>query len=259
MSNQRTDQSATNSRSKNGLDEATTTNQEVPWAWIKATNDILTNPPYKEPQLPVQLLPWLWLSDEYNSVRQIDKLLELEVTHVLTTNTMQRGDLERIRLRLQQVGISHHAIDAHDENGYDMIGLHWEECKQFFETARNHPKGKLVVHCLAGMNRSGLMAAAAMLTLGGEKDNNGSSVSERDAPESKRLKDTSLLNVVKILKRKRGMILTNLSFQKQLCDLAAREGMLGERPEGYSDDPLPASNFIRYGPPPNEALDRFWS
>eukprot|EP00526_Cylindrotheca_closterium_P027926 CAMPEP_0113650936 /NCGR_PEP_ID=MMETSP0017_2-20120614/27134_1 /TAXON_ID=2856 /ORGANISM="Cylindrotheca closterium" /LENGTH=81 /DNA_ID=CAMNT_0000563541 /DNA_START=57 /DNA_END=298 /DNA_ORIENTATION=+ /assembly_acc=CAM_ASM_000147 len=56
-----------------------------PWAWIKAVNNILANPPFEEPtEMPVQLLPWLYLSDEYHSIRQINRLLALGVTHVLS-------------------------------------------------------------------------------------------------------------------------------------------------------------------------------
>lgn len=255
MTSQQKQQSLLVSNNEEGSRDATTTIPPVPWAWVKAVNDILANPPFKEPDLPVPLLPWLYLSDEYNSVRQIDKLLDLGITHVLTANAMPRAELDKIRLRLQNVGISHHAVGAHDENGYDILGLHWEECKKVFEDARDHPDGKLVVHCVAGMNRSGVLAAAAMLTIG-DRDNNDNTLTTSTIEDSKK---PTLLDVIKALKRKRGMVMTNLSFQKQLCELAGREGRLGEKPLGYNDDPLPASNFCRFGPSPNEALDRLWS
>lgn len=53
-----------------------------------------------------------------------------------------------------------------------------------------------------------------------------------------------LLEVFKSAKEKRGMVLTNLSFQRQLCKLAAREGFLGAKPEGYTDGPIE-----KIGPP----------
>jgi protein-tyrosine phosphatase len=209
--------------------------QITPWAWIKAVFHILCRPPFYEPEtLPVQLLPWLYLSDEAHSIRMIDKLIDLGITHVLTTNGSRKRDLKLVPDHLKKVGIVHLSIRAHDELGYDMIGKHWEECRSFFMQARDQHQprqGKVVVHCSAGRNRSGLMAAAAMLTL------------DDTETDSRR----TLLEVVRDLKAKRGNVLTNLSFQKQLCELAAREGRLGEPPAGYNNDPLPVA------PPPKPA------
>lgn len=47
-----------------------------------------------------------------------------------------------------------------------------------------------------------------------------------------------VLDVVEDCVKRRGTVLWNKSFQRQLCALAAREGLLGEKPEGYSDEPL---------------------
>jgi hypothetical protein len=47
------------------------------------------------------------------------------------------------------------------------------------------------------------------------------------------------LDVVRLLKQKRGLVLSNYSFQKELCVLAAREGKLGDKPSGFTDEPLP--------------------
>ena len=197
--------------------------QTLPWAWIKATNQILSGFPNKDPDyLPVELLPWLFLSDEFNCIWQPDKLKELGITHVLTVNERTNDEIEKTREKLQSIGITYHAVvGARDIEGYDMIDNHWEECLQFFQQAKTRPTGKIAVSCVAGVNRSGLMAAAAMLVLGDDEVTG------------------TLLDVVRLLKRKRGQVLTNFSFQKQLCLLAAREGKLGEFPEGFSDEPLP--------------------
>eukprot|EP00957_Ditylum_brightwellii_P015502 1167309-Ditylum_brightwellii.AAC.1 len=66
------------------------------------------------------------------------------------------------------------------------------------------------------MNRSALIACAAIMILD----------------------EMTLLNVVRLVKKKRGYLLTNKSFQRQLCLLAAKESLLGEKPSGYSDDAL---------------------
>jgi hypothetical protein len=43
-----------------------------------------------------------------------------------------------------------------------------------------------------------------------------------------------------------GTLLWNKSFIKQLCQLADRRGLLGSRPEGYTDEPIATA----LGPPP---------
>jgi hypothetical protein len=91
-----------------------------------------------------------------------------------------------------------------DDEHYDMLGLHREECRNFLQEAKESGK-KILLHCLGGHNRSALIVAAAMIVL------------ER----------TPVLDVVRHIKSKRGIILTNLSFQRQVCELAAEEGLLG--------------------------------
>ena len=76
----------------------------------------------------------------------------------------------------------------------------------------------------------GLVVAAAMLLLSDDDNNN----------DMNRTGGT-LLGVVQDLKRKRGTVLTNLFFQKQLCILAANSDRLGELPpdKTYSNGPGP--------------------
>ena len=87
--------------------------------------------------------------------------------------------------------------------------------------------GKVIVHCMSGINRSGLIAIAACMVL------------ER----------MPLLEAVRLAKIKRGNILTNESFRHQLCDLAAAEDLLGDKPTGYSDEPIestPSMNILSF-------------
>lgn len=49
------------------------------------------------------------------------------------------------------------------------------------------------------------------------------------------MKRIPLLDAVEMLRAKRGCFLTNPFFQKQLRLLAAEEGLLGERPKGYTN------------------------
>ena len=70
--------------------------------------------------------------------------------------------------------------------------------------------GRCLIHCWAGVNRSGVLACAELL------------LAER----------LPVLEVVARAKRARGTILWNESFQLQLVVLAEEHGLLGPRPEG---------------------------
>jgi protein-tyrosine phosphatase len=171
-------------------------------------------------QLPLEILPWLYISDLSN-LRDTKRLVEMGITHVLSVNAMQPTRLADLSDRLRTEQIVHQHVPGRDEYGYDMIEQHWATCFQFLESvfvqykANNARQKKVVVHCLAGINRSGLIVAAAHMVL----------------------TRTPVLEVVRNLVHQRGSVLWNRSFQRQLCVLAAREGLMGEHPVGYSNDP----------------------
>lgn len=172
--------------------------------WILKVNDILTSPPWREPQnLPVEILPWLWLSSQHGATRP-DRLQALQIGHVLTLNAMLPMEASRIEWALRSQGVDHTYIAAYDVEGYNMIGYHWEqECKPLLKQVREN-NGKIVVHCQAGQNRSGAIVAAALLELEG----------------------WPLLKTIRHLKKIRGIVITNLSFQRQLVELAHRLDLL---------------------------------
>lgn len=193
-----------------------------PWAWIKAVNDIIVDGPW-DPQngsLPVELAEWLWLSDQ-RSVENTGALQRLGITHVLSTNFMLRYEKERLK-RILGSDFEHCVVEGVDDPDYDMIGKHWDSCRRFLAQAKE-AGGRVVIHCSSGTNRSAAICAAAMLCL--QEDN--------------------LLPVVRKLKRQRGMVLTNISFQRQLCLLAAKEGKLGRIPRGYPNRPIPDGSLVR--------------
>ena len=198
--------------------------------WLRAVQEIINTEPWESQPQPVQLLPWLYLSDiftvqDLDPIRNHGALLEHGITHVLTTSTLPTPrQVDDLRRKLASANIQHLYCPGQDFEGYDMIGTHWEQqCRPFLEQVRknhysnggnnNKSNSKVVVHCLAGMNRSALIAAAAIMVL-----------------ERKRL-----LEVVQIIKAKRGTVLVNQSFQKQLCLLAQQEGLLGDLPEEMGD------------------------
>merc|ERR1712014_140519 len=95
-----------------------------------------------------------------------------------------------------------------DEEGYPMLDRHLGSARAFIAAAKS-TGGKCLVHCVAGISRSGVLVAAETL------------LSER----------MTVLDTVAHCRRCRGnAFLWNNSFQEQLVSLARKEGLLGASP-----------------------------
>eukprot|EP00521_Asterionellopsis_glacialis_P005013 CAMPEP_0195262752 /NCGR_PEP_ID=MMETSP0706-20130129/9929_1 /TAXON_ID=33640 /ORGANISM="Asterionellopsis glacialis, Strain CCMP134" /LENGTH=210 /DNA_ID=CAMNT_0040316867 /DNA_START=70 /DNA_END=702 /DNA_ORIENTATION=+ len=208
--------SASSSFTKNNVITEEGTDREAPVdldIWVETVNEIITKPPwegmYKPP--PIELLPWLYISDEFHIRQVVQRYNALHITHVLTTNEMEDHQIASMQKLMASAGIRHLYVPGQDEEGYEMIGQYWNECYNFIQEAWEHRNvgAKVVIHCKAGINRSGLISAATMMVL----------------------EQKNLLDVVHHMKQKRGLVLSNLSFQRQLCKLAAKEGLLGKHPK----------------------------
>ncbi len=232
-----------NQQSSNCIDYTST----VPWPWVRCVKSIIDayndRNEYHQRDLPVELSPCLYISDEQNALDH-RKLLDMEITHVLSLNGVPAYKDEWARDLYRTHGIVQKRIHGEDREGYDMIGKHWEECFEFIESSvLSNPKNKVVVHCVAGINRSGLIACAAYMILEGQ-NSSGSGGSGGGV---------NVLDAVRHCVERRGNILSNQSFQKQLCCLAAQHDLLGKRPAGFSDEPIEEMDIP---PPPIRALDR---
>eukprot|EP00957_Ditylum_brightwellii_P025747 1947915-Ditylum_brightwellii.AAC.1 len=139
------------------------------------------------------------------SVQNTSKLKDLGVTHVLTVNGMPAHQADWLKDKTETAGIVHKYICGEDREGYDMIGKHWDECRSYLDAVRNNG-GRVVVHCAAGINCSGLIVCAAQMHF----------------------------------------------EQQDLCLLAAKDGLLGEKPEGFTDDEIAV---IPLPPPPRQSLE----
>jgi len=204
-----------------------------PWAWIKCVRD-RTNP-LQNPQLtsesavdlPVEILPWMYLSDK-RSAMNVNKLADRKITHILSVHAAAPREIAYFQDRLEETGIIQKRVSCDDTEGYPMVPLHWEACCEFLRSVQETPMARVVVHCVAGINRSGLVACAACMVLG----------------------KMTLLEALDLCLSKRGAVLWNRSFQRQLCELALQHNLLGDEPEGYTDEPL-----IETLPPPPPAHD----
>jgi predicted protein tyrosine phosphatase len=161
----------------------------------------------EQPNLPVELhcntQGFRLLLGDANSAADAKLLQSQGVTHILNASDVYEPALEDA---YEQAGIDYLMLDASDDQDYDMR-QHFAEATAFIRLARDGGTACLV-HCQAGINRSGFIAAAELV------------VNER----------RPLLEVVRDCTRLRGVFLTNTNFQLQLAQLAREHGLLGERP-----------------------------
>ena len=242
--------------------------------------------------LPVPITSSLYLSD-HKGVCDVDKLKSLGITRVLNV----AGPAARGPLKMYETNdILYKEIDADDEEGYDMLGKHLEECQIFvhsppslssssvnsgeggqFQKQEDQNESKTVIHCVAGINRSGVVAAAIHMleeaqaqaeaqthsplaqteieteTPGASTSSSSSSsgVSASGVPSA----SVSVLNTVAHCRRQRSnCFLWNHSFQLQLAQLARKHGLLGALPgepgcccESTASPPAPAPRRVQSG------------
>lgn len=193
--------------------------QQSPWAWIKKINSLVNESKsqymYQNPSLPVEILPWLFLSDE-ESAQNTKLLKSLGVTHVLSLNGTTAHRCRWSTELYHTAGIIHKRIHAVDEEGYEMIHDHWDECYDFLEQVRLSEYFKIVLHCVSGINRSGVIACAAMMIF----------------------EQVTVVQAVERCLEKRKTLLWNKSFQRQLCSLAAQHDLLGSKPDEFDNSPI---------------------
>ena len=91
---------------------------------------------------------------------------------------------------------------AQDSEDYD-IKCHFAEAIAFLDDAKR-VRGRSLVHCNLGVNRSGAVVAAYLM------------VSEH----------RTLLDVVRYLRSKRSLVLSNKGFRRQLVTFARERGLL---------------------------------
>jgi predicted protein tyrosine phosphatase len=162
-------------------------------------------------KLPAEIAPWLLLSDAVTA-HDVETLTQRRVTHVLN---MAGGDCDTSHAA-RKVGAAYKRINSEDSPSYPLLSRHWREAFAFIQNAREDETRDAVVlvHCVAGVNRSGLIAAAALMV------NDG----------------VDVVKAVERVKVARGTLLYNKGFQRQLVELAHEEGRLGPHPYAEEED-----------------------
>jgi protein tyrosine phosphatase len=183
---------------KNGLDE-----EEI--LQVVESQDRIT-------QQPIPIDDILWIGST-QSVQDVTVLRSLGISHVLNmAGSLAAGPIDTYK----EHGIAYLQMDAEDEISYPLLSNHLQVARAFIARARANHSG-CVVHCQAGLNRSGtILAAERMLT-----------------------NQVPVLQVVKELRKARGnLAVTNEGFQKQLVSLAAKHDLLGPLPD-FGSSTLP--------------------
>lgn len=197
----------------------------------------------RQSEMPVPITDQVYLGNA-QSVESISSLEAVGITAVLNV----AGPLALRRKTIQACkknGIQYKQIAAEDEPDYPMLQNHWQEAFDFIKSTTRDGNGKCVVHCMAGMNRSGLIVAAYyMLTT-----------------------QTPVLQTVKHIRKQRGNVaLCNEGFQQQLVAMARMHNLLGAKPGTaesiITEVPPPAANDLTWASTAktkNNPLDRIAS
>ncbi|ELU01777.1 hypothetical protein CAPTEDRAFT_107807 [Capitella teleta] len=163
--------------------------------------DILIQAPHGHQQTgPTQLLEHLFIGG-YKDAEDVTTLSRMRITHVLNCAAFRKSDAN---FYPESSGIRcYHQFYARDRHDYDILDQHFYEAKSFIDDAKLSG-GRCLVHCALGVNRSGVLCIAYIML-------------------EARL---GLLEAVKLVKERRGRVLANRGFQRQLIDFARSKGLL---------------------------------
>ena len=190
--------------------------------WAKGLSDEAQREHVKRMfKLPVDVVPGeVYLGDAV-CARDVARLSALGITHVLNAAGAAAA---APRAAYEAAGIETLVIEAKDEPGYPMLVEHLDESRAFVARAKAGG-GAVLVHCVQGLNRSGVLVAAEVM------------LSQR----------RTVLDAVKHVRARRGNdAVSNKTFQRDLVDLARREDLLGA-PPGEPD------SVVAESPPPRPA------
>lgn len=178
-------------------------------------------------KLPVAITENVYLGNAF-SVESIDKLQSLGITAVLNVAGSRAVRPKTIEA-FKRHNIKYKMIEGEDEPDYELLRKDWKTALAFIEASTMNGKGKCVVHCAAGINRSSLVVAAYYMLA----------------------TKTPVLETVKHVRKQRGNIaLCNKGFQQQLVAMARVNDLLGAKPGTNS-------SIIQKAPPPPDQYPYF--
>ena len=149
---------------------------------------------------PCKVTERIWLGSMWDA-NDVDWLRRTGITHVV--NCAQPNDrFERVTCR--EAGIRGALVlDADDEPDYPILRLHNKTVKTFMDRVLAEPDTKVLIHCMAGVNRSAALILAYM-----------SYHEDLDVQRSK------FLHIYEHVLKQRPIILLNDGFYEQLVQWA---------------------------------------
>lgn len=140
---------------------------------------------------------FLWLGDD-ESASNIDILKQYGIYYILNC----AGNDVNVNYSSE---FNVHILYADDADEYNIIRDDISTCIEFINKCINN-NGKILIHCLAGMNRSATITIASLMYF----------------------KNMDLMYAIKWTQTRRGWILSNESFQQQLINYALKLDLLIE-------------------------------
>ena len=164
---------------------------------FRKIRNAVRKPSYGSNRSATRILPHLYIGN-YDNAENIDALDTLRITHVLNMAAYSRFGSPYG----PGINIQYKQFFADDCEGYDIL-QHFTAAKHFVDDARAS-RGKCLVHCAMGINRSGAICAAYLMV--------------HD--------DIGAIEACERIKALRGSFLCNTSFQRQLVKFARRTGLI---------------------------------
>ena len=140
---------------------------------------------------PNEIIPnFLWLGDAEDA-QNIKLLQKWGISYILNC---AGGDIDVA----YPDSFTVHKFDAHDNRKYNLIEKHMDESIAFIDKCK-HNGERILIHCMAGMNRSATITVGYLLHY---------------------FESMHLLQAIEYTVKRRSWILTNPSFRRQLIQYA---------------------------------------
>ncbi len=175
--------------------------------YLTKVREILLGDPIKgKTETPAQILPHMYIGNQSNA-ESLRLLRKLGITHVLNCAGFKGPRKNPDANPYEGLDIEYLEFKADDRDAYD-ISQHFDAAFSYLDRVKRSG-GACLVHCALGINRSGATVIAYLMI------------------HSK----YPLLKAIKVVKDKRGVVLSNHGFQRQLIRFARQQGLLDDLPQ----------------------------
>ena len=199
------------------------------WKKMVSEDDTINRMAAAQARLPVRIgrreTTGIYLGDAA-CARDMSRLRALRIGAIVNVAgpASQNRDMDEEYTRH---GIDIVRLHAEDEDGFPMLRLHLDTVREHIERWRDaagEDGCRVLIHCTAGINRSGVLVAALLMEYE---------------------QDLTVLEAVRHIRSRRGnCYLWNEGFQEQLVAHARKLGQLGEPLEG-TPTVFPSDMFVK--------------